>query len=69
MTSISIKRCDQTANCVDRSDEEGCQVVNIQVRNIHVVFKKSLTLWEKNIQMNFSILHFSKLQNSPPLQL
>ena len=66
MTSISIKRCDQTANCVDRSDEEGCQVVNIQVRlprNIQVFFKKSLkkNLKKKNIQTNFSILPLSKL--------
>ena len=30
--TCSLKRCDQTANCVDRSDEEGCQVVNIQVK-------------------------------------
>ena len=47
------ERCDQTANCLDKSDEENCRMVNMEVGR----------------QQHFAFLHFFYQHPSPPGQL
>ena len=55
-------RCDQTSNCLDKSDEEDCQLIHMEVQSLLSVFLKSFR--ETTIR---KFLHFNLTKSKAKL--